>query len=483
MDRTTARRRWAAVPAPAISDTVAVDAAGDVIVTGYTDTATLSDILTVKFSGATGTEIWRQRFDDAASGFDQAWALALDGDGNAIVTGYAWSGSEYDIKVIKYASADGAILWQTQFSGLASGIDFGIAIGVDRAGNVIVGGNVWNGTDDDMVTVKFAAADGAVLWSRTFAGAAGAGDYVFALKVDGDDNVIVTGEATASFGSTSDWKTIKYAAADGAVLWETSYAGAGNGLDIPYGIAVDAANNVIIAGDTHNGTDLDAKIVKYGAVNGAVLWEQTFAGVGGGDDIFYALALDAAGDAVATGFTFNGVADNDWNTVKYRGADGVQVWATTFAGSGNLHHGLLPLAWRRVHVQAMDTRRSEQAVNVPSFSDNTRSPGFRRRDDLLREPCRHPRRRALQPHVRSGRFPRHRSRQRVRPPRLHTRLTGIHSEILTRGAALEAWVHQRRSAGPCCHRPNASGRQPPRPCHRRNRSSRTGARRRRAPSA
>lgn len=140
--------------------TMAVDAAGDVIVTGYTDTATLSDMLTIKFSGVTGAEIWRQRFDDAFSGFDQAWALALDSDGNAIVAGYAWTGSEFDIKVIKYASADGAILWQTQFTGAGIGVDFGIAIGVDSAGNVIVGGNVWNGTDDDMVTIKFAAADG-----------------------------------------------------------------------------------------------------------------------------------------------------------------------------------------------------------------------------------------------------------------------------------------------------------------------------------
>jgi hypothetical protein len=315
---------------------MAVDAGGDVIVTGYTDTSTLSDILTVKFSGATGAEVWRQRFDDAAGNYDQAWALALDADGNAIVTGYAWTGSEYDIKVIKYAAADGAILWQTTFTGPMSGIDFGIAIGVDGAGNVIVGGNVWNGTDDDMVTVKFAAADGAVLWSQTFAGAAGAGDYVFALALDGEDNVIVTGEATESFVSTSDWKTIKYAAADGAVLWEASYAGAGNGLDIPYGIAVDAANDIVIAGNTHNGTDFDARIAKYAAATGAVLWEQSYAGAGGGDDMFYALALDAAGDALATGFSFDAEGGNDWNTVKYRGTDGTQVWAKTHAGSGNL---------------------------------------------------------------------------------------------------------------------------------------------------
>ena len=314
---------------------MAVDAAGDVIVTGYTDVAGVSDILTVKFSGATGAELWRKVFD-GASGFDQSWAMALDAAGNAIVTGYTWSGLEYDIKTIKYASADGAILWQNTFTGPASGIDFGIAVAVDGAGNAIVGGNVWNGADDDMKTVKFAAADGTVLWDKTFAGAAGGNDYVYALAVDGAGNVVVTGEATNDAHSGADWKTIKYAASNGAVLWEATVAGAGNGLDIPYAIAIDGANDVFVAGYSHNGADADAKIVKYAAANGAVLWEKAFVGPAGGDDMFYALALDGAGNAIATGFAFNGAAGNDWNTVKFRAADGATLWAKTFGGAGNL---------------------------------------------------------------------------------------------------------------------------------------------------
>ena len=315
---------------------MAVDGAGNVIVTGFTDTSTLSDIMTVKFSGATGAVIWSKTFNSAGSGYDQSWAMALDGAGNAIVTGYTWSGAEYDIKTIKYAAADGAILWQKNFTGPSSGTDFGIAIAVDGAGNAIVGGSVWNGTDDDMKTVKFAAADGTVLWDKTFAGAAGANDYLYAMAVDGAGNVVVTGEATNTALSGPDWKTLKYAAADGAVLWQATFAGAGNGLDIPYGIAIDGANNVFVAGNSHNGADFDAQIVKYAAANGAVLWQKTFVGDGGGDDMFYALALDGAGNAIATGFTFNGTANNDWNTVKFRGSDGATLWAKNFGGSGDL---------------------------------------------------------------------------------------------------------------------------------------------------
>jgi hypothetical protein len=320
---------------------MAVDAAGDVIVTGFTDTSTLSDLMTVKFSGATGAVIWMKTFDSIGSGYDQSWAVALDAAGNAIVTGYAWQGgAEYDIKTIKYAAADGAILWQNSFAGPASGTDFGLAIAVDGAGNVFVGGNVWNGTDDDMKIVKLAAADGTVLWDKTFAGAAGGNDYVFAMAVDGDGNVVVTGEAINTASSGPDWKTIKYAAADGTVLWQATFAGTGNGVDTAYGIAIDQTNNVVVVGSSQVGAEADAKydakIVKYDGLNGAVLWEKTFAGPGDGDDMFYALALDAAGDAIATGFTFDTTGDNDWNTVKYRGSDGAILWAKRFGGSGNL---------------------------------------------------------------------------------------------------------------------------------------------------
>ena len=314
---------------------MAVDAAGNVFVTGFAATATASDILTVKFDAVTGAESWRQVYDAGLGAHEQAWALALDPAGNVVVTGYSYTGAEYDITTIKYAGADGTELWRRTFTGPSSGIDFGIAIGTDGAGNVFVGGNVWNGLNDDLKIIKFAAVDGAVLWDKTFAGAAGFNDYAFALGVDGAGNVIVAGEEQQS-GADSDWKIVKYAAADGATLWQRSFAGAAGGLDIPFSVAIDGAGHAIVAGNTHNGTNFDARVAKYASSDGAMLWEKTFAGADGGDDMFYGLALGPQGDAYVAGFTFTTAGSNDWNVARYAAADGALVWRRAVAGSGNL---------------------------------------------------------------------------------------------------------------------------------------------------
>ncbi|MGE0357595.1 MAG: PQQ-binding-like beta-propeller repeat protein [Burkholderiales bacterium] len=314
---------------------MAIDASGHVVVTGYATTATASDMLTTRFDGATGAVLWQKTYDAGLGAHEQSWALALDGAGNAIVTGYAYTGSEYDITTIKYAASDGAVLWQKSFTGPASGIDFGIALGVDATGNVFVGGNVWNGANDDLKIIKYAAADGALLWDKTFTGAAGLNDYAFALTVDAAGNAIVTGENQQG-ATDSDWKTIKYAAIDGAVLWERSFAGTGGGLDIPFSVAVDTAGNAVIAGHSHNGANFDGKVVKYAAADGATIWEKTFAGADAGDDMYYSLALDASGNAIVAGFTFSTAGSNDWNVAKYAAADGALLWRKSVGGSGNL---------------------------------------------------------------------------------------------------------------------------------------------------
>ena len=65
--------------------------------------------------------------------------------------------------------------------------------------------------------MKYAAADGALLWEKRIAYA-----YPAALVVDGYGNAIVTG--WSSDGSNSFY-TAKLAAADGALLWEKHYSG------------------------------------------------------------------------------------------------------------------------------------------------------------------------------------------------------------------------------------------------------------------
>ena len=68
------------------------DAAGDIIVTGSTDdNSSGGDMLTIKYSGADGALLWQQRYNGPANRSDGASAVAVDGSGNVVVTGYSYN--------------------------------------------------------------------------------------------------------------------------------------------------------------------------------------------------------------------------------------------------------------------------------------------------------------------------------------------------------------------------------------------------------
>lgn len=334
----------AEVPNGCLSDrrTMAVDARGHVIVAGFAQADAFDNTgigwKITKFHGATGAVLWQTIWNSTGNGPDQAYAMTLDPAGNVIATGYEWNGSDGDIKTIKFDGRSGAIVWETSIAGTPGGNDFGIYISTDKSGNAYVGGSTWNGVDDDMRTVKYAAGDGAVIWDRTFAGPGNGPDYVFALAVDPAGNVIVTGESRTLNNPLGDpdWKTIKYAAADGAIAWEKTAAGIPGGLDIPTDIAIDAAGNAVVIGyvsvDAAGNTDM--KVIKYAAADGAIIWEAGFADASGGGDFAYAIALDLAGNAIVSGPAFSGT-DYDWKTIKFAAANGALLWERSFAGSGN----------------------------------------------------------------------------------------------------------------------------------------------------
>jgi hypothetical protein len=91
-----------------------VDSQGNVIVTGYQNLTggTNDDYLTVKFKADGSGVAWRA-FVDGVGGSDQATAVAVDSEDNVIVTGYLWNGQNNDIHTVKYDGATGAVLWST----------------------------------------------------------------------------------------------------------------------------------------------------------------------------------------------------------------------------------------------------------------------------------------------------------------------------------------------------------------------------------
>src|SRR5882724_2376053 len=210
-----------------VANAVAVDGSNNVIVTGYSyGIGTFVDYATIKYSAA-GVPLWTNRYNGPTN-YDYATALAVDASNNVIVTGYsAGIGSGYDYATIQYSAA-GVPLWTNRYNGPGNGSDKAYALAVDGSNNVIVTGSSSNGTNDDYATIQYSSA-GVPLWTNRYDGLGNGIDGAAAVAVDGSNNVVVTGYSFN--GTNDDYLTIEYSSA-GVPLWTNRYNGLGNGIDV-----------------------------------------------------------------------------------------------------------------------------------------------------------------------------------------------------------------------------------------------------------
>jgi outer membrane protein assembly factor BamB len=137
-----------------VATAIAVDSSANVYVTGNS-VATLGNYATIKYS-STGKELWVRRYNGPTNGSDTADAIAVDSAGNVYVTGYSeGSGTSFDYATIKYSST-GKQLWVRRYNGPENGVDSAYAMAVDSSGNVYVTGySEGSGTSFDYATIKY----------------------------------------------------------------------------------------------------------------------------------------------------------------------------------------------------------------------------------------------------------------------------------------------------------------------------------------
>ncbi len=215
---------------------VAADPWGNVIVTGYiyTDTSSLEDYCTVKYN-PNGDTLWTRTFD--SGDWDEAHGVATDPWGNIIVAGwipgYGPCGCG-DYCTIKY-DPNGNMLWKRIFDWRWE--DFAHDVAVDGEGNVIVTGQSDNNINWDWCTVKY-GPDGDTLWIRRVD--VGIDDFPYGVATDPWDNVIVVGRVDIGGGHGRAF-AIKYGP-NGDTLWTRLYDYIGGFRDV----ATDIAGNVIL---------------------------------------------------------------------------------------------------------------------------------------------------------------------------------------------------------------------------------------------
>ena len=312
------------------------------------------------------------------SSSDTGWGIAVDGAGNAYVTGQTSStglatpgayqttyigDASYDAFVAKFSSTGSGLVYCTYLGG--SGGDIGYGIAVDGAGNAYVTGQTFStglgtpgayrttlGGNWDAFVAKFNST-GSGLAYFTYLGYRGT-DYGYGIAVDGSGNAYVTGYTNSSgLATPGAYQTTFYGYhafvaklnSTGSGLAYCTYLGGGGG-DLGRGIAVDGSGNAYVTGrtsstglatagayqTTYGGTG-DAFVAKLSST-GSGLAYCTYLG-GSGSEQGFGITVDGSGNAYVTGGTSStGMATPGAYQTTYGGGSDAFVAVFNSTGSG-----------------------------------------------------------------------------------------------------------------------------------------------------
>lgn len=285
------------------------------------------------------------------NGNDEGHGIAVDGSGNAYVTGYtvsthfptknpwqsAYSGLR-DVFVTKLNSTGSGLVYSTYLGG--SGDDTGYGIAIDSAGNAYVIGTTdsanfptayayqtaLGGTNDAFVA-KLNASGSALIYSTYFGGSSF--DEARGIAVDGAGNAFVAGwtNSPADFPITMGaFQTagsgigdafvarLNTTASGAASLVYSTYLG-GSGSDRGFAVAVDGSLNAYVTGRTFSPDfpttpgafqttfpgSADVFVAKVNSAGSALVY-GTFLGGSSGGGYGTAIAVDSSGCAYVTGW-------------------------------------------------------------------------------------------------------------------------------------------------------------------------------------
>ena len=278
---------------------------------------------------------WQAGYDNA-NGIDQSVGIVVDAVGNSYITGSSWNGTDFDIVTIKY-DPSGVQSWVSSYDGPNNYVDEARGIAIDKNGFIYVTGqtNTAGALDYDIVTIKYDPSNGTEMWSDEFTGTANF-DQAGGIATDTLGFIYVIGTQEVGPGNNSV-VVIKYDAA-GVVQWTDSYNNGISGIHFGKVIKTDLAGNVYALSEVESSSELqDYSVMKYlTSSTGNPTWTQTYDADGVSDvpeDIF----IDTLGNLYVTGgaYTSNLALKQDYYTIKVNSSNGAEIWGKLYNGSGN----------------------------------------------------------------------------------------------------------------------------------------------------
>jgi predicted extracellular nuclease len=348
---------------------IAVDSSSNAYVTGRVDSTVgfpvsgayqatnkgASDIFVSKFSPA-GALVYSTYIGGA--GTDEGAGIAIDGSGNAYVTGRTTSldfprvnafqsslGGVQDAFLVKLNAAGNGLVYSTYLGGgtnpggsSLTG-EYGFAVAVDASGSAYVTGSAVStdfptvnaiqgtggGTYSDAFVSKFSPAGNALVYSTYLGGTLH--DEGRSIALDSTGAAYVGGFTEASgfpianarqsvYGGNIDGFLAKLSPAGSALVYSTFIGGFG--IDQAYGVAVDANGSAYVAGVTQS--------ANFPVQNSLQAYNRGVAGSAGDG---FAMQFTAAGNAVAYATYLGGSSSDSANGVAIDGSGNLYIAGET----------------------------------------------------------------------------------------------------------------------------------------------------------
>lgn len=299
---------------------VAGDAAGDVYVAGRVTVAGQGmQMLAMKLRGSDGTTAWMDIRGGTAGGDDIAWDVVVGPDGNPVFSGHTLeTGNVARCLTRKLAAANGALVWEATLAGALNDVVSRSAwLGLAADGDVIMVQRGYGTTNGyDVLLARYDAADGQPAWSVRYDGPTHGGDDPRAMAITSGGDVLVAGVQDTWWNY--NYLTLKFNGATGALMWTApAYNGPPGWYDVATAVCEGPGGLVVVSGlSDGSGTSWDIATVGYDGGTGAQQWVLRHDGPSGQSDEARAVVV-GAGRLFVTGYVYAAVTGKDWITLAY----------------------------------------------------------------------------------------------------------------------------------------------------------------------
>jgi hypothetical protein len=340
----------------ASAEAVAVGADGSVYVTGFLkDTRVSPDqLLYVRKFGPTDSQSYFFDYLDIlpAGNSCEGTGIAVDAAGNAYVSGTGYESGGAVGLALKFGPTGTNLVYGFYLSGSA-GFDVANGFAIDTAGDA-----TYALVDSpspgvyDVAAVRLRPTGTFVFGNDyTLDGFSASGGYAVAMPPSGTSSII-GGYAIPIGGITPEFLLLTV---DATGTQTAAYINPSTTTDVIYAVAVNSNGNIFVAGTVDLGGPTQTAVVEeLDPMLTTVLWSTALPGSAYG----YGIALDAAGDVISSGADSSGQAF----IAKLTGTDGTLTDYIVFGGSGGSDIG------RAVAVRPSDGHVFDVGItNSPDF--------------------------------------------------------------------------------------------------------------------